>query len=49
MTFCPIMFYYRKLYMQIGRISIEDVTCILQGITFTIRYLEFGCITIYEH
>ena len=35
--------------MQIRRFSIEDVTCILQGITFTIRYLEFGCNTFYEH
>ena len=30
---CAILFYYRKLYMQIGRFSIKNVKCNLQGMS----------------
>ena len=39
-----ILFYYRKLYMQIGRFSIKNVKCNLQGITVRLGTVSVGAI-----
>ena len=41
---CAILFYYRKLYMQIGRFSIKNVKCNLQGITVRLGTVSVGAI-----
>ena len=39
-----ILFYYRKLYLQIGRFSIKNVKCNLQGITVRLGTVSVGAI-----